>query len=147
MNRKMAVSDWVGISGAHVLLLAPCTIFAVFVIPTLSVFLAIPFALLLGISLLSLNLVFFIIPGYIPLNSHPQYHQQQQVQEASAQLLNLPEEYPFVQASNFGQDRVICVDGRMLDCKYCFTCQSMRPPRTYHCSSCDRCIYGNSYKS
>lgn len=144
MNRKVAISDWVGIVGAHVLVLVPCIIFAVFVVPSLSVIVAIIFAILLGISLVSLNLVFIIIPGYIPLNSHPQQNLQQSLQEPS---INLPEEYPFVQASQFSQERVISVDGKSLECKYCYTCQSMRPPRTYHCSSCDRCIYGKVYFS
>jgi palmitoyltransferase ZDHHC9/14/18 len=156
MKRKISLADWVGITGAHVLVLTPCIIFGVFVVQRLSVFLAIPLVCLLGVSLVSLNLVFLTEPGYIPLNVHPQHGQQQltaQGGDSSEQLVTLsealpealPEEYPFVQVGHYGQDRVVIVDGRAVECKYCFTCQSMRPPRTYHCGTCDRCIYRHDH--
>jgi len=159
MNRKVNTADWVGISGSHVLLLTPCIVFGVFVIPRLNIFLLIPLIILLVLSLASLNMVFLLDPGYVPVNSHPQQHAQSLADytgqslapmrqgdgESLDHLVSLPEEYPFVQAGHYGMDRVISVDGRNLDCKYCFTCQSLRPPRTYHCGSCDRCIYRHDH--
>jgi len=137
--RKIVLIDCLGILGTLVLLLTPCIIFAIFIIPQLSIFLAIPTFVFLGISLLTLGLVFILDPGYIPLNLHSQNSLQEEA------LQSLPEEYPFVQSTHFGQDRVLDLDGVSVECKYCFTCQSIRPPRTFHCSNCERCIYGHDH--
>ena len=41
--------------------------------------------------------------------------------------------------------RVVVVNGKTITVKYCQTCSTWRPPRTSHCSSCDRCVEGHDH--
>ncbi|KAI8923873.1 DHHC palmitoyltransferase-domain-containing protein [Entophlyctis helioformis] len=42
-------------------------------------------------------------------------------------------------------NKTVIVHGKAVTVKYCQTCLSWRPPRTSHCSVCDRCVEGHDH--
>jgi hypothetical protein len=45
----------------------------------------------------------------------------------------------------FLSNNLIIIKGESIELKYCYTCKIKRPPRSFHCGICNRCItiHGN----
>lgn len=54
-------------------------------------------------------------------------------------------QYPFISVAppaiqtHHIYTRVLMINNLPIECKYCTSCKSWRPPRSSHCSDCDRC--------
>lgn len=160
--RRLSDSAMVAANGL-LLICVPAALFIVYVALPLGLAIVTISGLLWALALASLVAVYWTDPGFIPLNLDPPAVESPPPQESSlppipmppaaAALPPLPTEYPFVSAPipplsspNLAlRSRTLFVKGISLQVKYCVSCASWRPPRTSHCSLCDRCVHGHDH--
>jgi len=146
------------------LIIGPCVLFMVFILPEFSSIYIYLFAYLTAFSIASLLKTSWTDPGILPRNLEPLPHEV--YLNNSNSNMNLPEsaynsQSPFSSTSSLEQSqntlgstypfispvktfippmRNIVVNGRIVGQKFCDTCKIYRPPRSFHCSFCDNCV-------
>jgi hypothetical protein len=87
-----------------------------------------------------------------PISSHDILHSRPQSQTNQGQQPQLPASYPFITSPSLPPltsfqplSKTIEIQGVPLLVKYCTSCESWRPPRTSHCSICDRCVFKHDH--